>query len=240
MSDQVPTTNLLLRRLVHELNTPVGVSAMAASLLPAQVDGILAKLDAASFVTLAAQIDEWRETVDLLQSSLQLCVRVLANSSSAKSHGRDALPLIDLQDTLEQALAVQLARRPTIKVSCHMHFAEHLQVHADRASWQQVVGNLIANSLLHGFEGRDHGTIRMAASRLPGGRMLLHYYDDGKGLDEEAYARLFEDGFSTRIGRGGNGLGMGIVRDLVQSALGGHLQVHRPATGVHISIEAPC
>jgi signal transduction histidine kinase len=242
MDTQQPasTIDLRLRRLVHELNTPVGVSAMAASMLPAQIDAIAAKLDAPSFVALAAQIDEWRETVALVQSSLQMCVQVLANSGRASAGAADALPLIDLQATLQQAVSIHLARRPELRVSCHLHFAEHLQVHGDRACWQQVVGNLVANSLLHGFEGSSQGTIQIAGARLPGNRVLLHYYDDGCGLSEEAHGRLFEDGFSTRLGRGGHGLGMGIVRDLVHNKMGGHLEVHRPAKGVHISIEAPC
>jgi signal transduction histidine kinase len=241
MSDTTPTTDLRLRRLAHELSTPLGVSAMAASMLPAQIDCLMAELDPPVLQRLTAQLEEWRETAALVQSSLQLCVQVLANSNRSSPPGNlETLPLMDVQDTLQQAIAINLARRPEVQVSCHMHFADRLKVHGDSASWQQVVGNLVANSLLHGFAGRSQGTIQIAGALLPGRRILLHYYDDGTGLSEEAHARLFEDGYSTRLGRGGHGLGMGIVRDLVHNKLGGRLEVHRPARGVHISIEAPC
>jgi signal transduction histidine kinase len=236
-----PGSELRLRRLVHELNTPVGVSAMAASMLPAQIDSLVAELDAPTLQRIDTLLDEWRETVALVQSSLQLCVRVLGTSGAPHKLGSgEPLPLMDLQDTLQRTFSLQLARRPELQVSCHLHLAPGLQVHGDSAAWQQVVGNLVANSLLHGFDGRGHGTIQIAAALLPGKRMLLHYYDDGRGLSEEAHARLFEDGFSTRLGRGGQGLGMGIVQELVHSRMGGRLEVHRPAKGVHISIEAPC
>lgn len=238
-----PTTphDLSLRRLVHELNTPLGVSAMAASMLPAQMDALVDGLDTPIQQKVATQLDEWRETVDLLQSGLQLCVQVLRNSSRPMvGSDVEALPKMDLQETLQSAVTIHLARRPDLQVKCQMHFTSPLQVQGDRASWQQVVGNLVANSLLHGFAGRSHGTIRLVGATLPGNRILLHYYDDGVGLSEEAYARLFEDGFSTRLNRGGNGLGMGIVRDLVHTRLGGHLKVHRPTQGVHLSIEVPC
>lgn len=240
MTAVAPTTDLRLRRLVHELNTPVGVSAMAASMLPAQMDSIVAKLDATSFLSLAAQLDEWRETVALVQSSLQLCVRILANSTAASAAAREALPLIDLFATAEQAVAIHVARRPELQISCHLHITEPMLVRGDSSCWQQVLGNLVSNSLLHGFEGLSHGTIQIAAALLPGNRVLVHYYDDGRGLSEEAHNRLFEEGFSTRIGRGGHGLGMGIVRDLVHHKMGGRLEVHRPANGVHISIETAC
>lgn len=241
MSDTTTPPDLRLRRLVHELNTPVGVCAMAASMLPALTDCILGELDDATQQRIGPQVDEWRETVALVQSGLQLCVQVLSNSTRASAAGgTELLPLIDLHATLQQAVSINLARRPEMQVSCHMHLANPLLVHGDGGNWQQVVGNLVANSLAHGFDGRSQGTIQIAATRLPGNRLLLHYYDDGAGLSTEAHARLFEDGFSTRIGLGGHGLGMGIVQDLVHNKMGGRLEVHKPAKGVHISIEAPC
>ena len=245
MHDSSTPPDLRLRRLIHELNTPVGVCAMAASILPAHTDCILGELDEATLQRIATQVDEWREALALVQSSLQLCVQVLCNCTrELATDGPESLPPIDLHATLQQAVSLNLARRPEVQVSCHMHLSDPLLVQGDRGSWQQVVGNLVANSLVHGFEGRSQGTIQIAVTRLPGNRLLLHYYDDGVGLTPEAHARLYEDGFSTRIGKGGHGLGlglgMGIVRDLVHNKIGGRLEVHKPAKGVHISIESPC
>jgi signal transduction histidine kinase len=234
-------TDIRLRRLVHELNTPVGVSTMATSMLPAQIDRIAAELDAECLKKIAPLLEEWRETVGLVQSSLQLCIHILGNAlPPAPAPGDAAPPLMDLQATLKSAVLINLARRPDLQVSCTMHFPDRLQVHGDSGAWQQVVGNLVANSLLHGFDGRSQGTIQMTGTLLPGKRLLVHYCDDGRGLSDEAHARLFEEGFSTRLSDGGNGLGMGIVQDLVHNKMGGRLQVHHPARGVHISIETPC
>jgi signal transduction histidine kinase len=236
----MPTQDLHLRRLVHELNTPLGVGVMAASMLPTQIDAVVGALDEQSRENIAALLEEWRETCSLLQSSLQLCVQVLGQTRPANGKAADTLPLIDLQSTLQSAVSISLARRPDIRVRCQMHFAHPVQVHGDLGVWHQVLGNLVANSLMHGFAGRSHGTIRITAAVLPGRRVLVHYYDDGVGFSLQAYQRLFEEGFSTRLGQGGNGLGMGIVRDLVHHTMGGRLEVHRPARGVHISIEAGC
>ena len=234
----MPTPDLQLRRLVHELNTPLGVGVMAASMLPTQIDAVVGALDEQSRENIAALLEEWRETCGLLQSSLQLCVQVLGQTRPATGKAADTLPLIDLQSTLQSAVSISLARRPDVRVRCQMHFAHPVQLHGDLGAWHQVVGNLVTNSLMHGFAGRSHGTIRITAAVLPSRRVLVHYYDDGVGFSLQAYQRLFEEGFSTRAGQGGNGLGMGIVRDLVHHKMGGRLEVHRPAKGVHISIEA--
>ena len=234
----MPTPDLQLRRLVHELNTPLGVGVMAASMLPTQIDAVVGALDEQSRENIAALLEEWRETCGLLQSSLQLCVQVLGQTRPATGKAADTLPLIDLQSTLQSAVSISLARRPDVRVRCQMHFAHPVQLHGDLGAWHQVVGNLVTNSLMHGFAGRSHGTIRITAAVLPSRRVLVHYYDDGVGFSLQAYQRLFEEGFSTRAGQGGNGLGMGIVRDLVHHKMGGRMEVHRPAKGVHISIEA--
>lgn len=235
-----PAPDLQLRRLVHELNTPVGVSAMAASMLPAQVDAIVAAMDAPLQRNLAAQLEEWRESVALVQNGLQLCVQVLRNSARVRPP-QEAEPLacLDLHDTVRRGAAVALAMRPEVQVNLQLRLADPFTVHGDSGAWHQVVVNLVSNSIMHGFDGRSQGTIQIAATPLPGNRIVVQYYDDGAGFSNEARARLFEDGFSTRQGRGGHGLGMGIVRDLVHNTLGGRMEVHHPAKGVHISIEAP-
>lgn len=247
MREPAPLADIQLRRLVHELNTPVGVSAMAASLLPVQIDQIdqiqqsASALDASTRDSVTALLQELRECAALVQSSLQLCVQVLNRSTqAAPDRSPESLQPLDLKDCLERAVRMQLARHPGLQVSYYLHFAEPLHVRGDSGLWQQVVGNLVANSLLHGFDGRSHGTIQLAGTLLPGQRILVHYYDDGAGLTDEAYERLFEDHFTTRSGRGGSGLGMGIVQDLVHNKMGGQLEVHRPAQGVHISFEAAC
>jgi signal transduction histidine kinase len=235
-----PNPNLQVRRLVHELNTPLGVSTMVASMLPVQLDGLLAALDAQSQNDMADLVGEWREATALLHSSLQLCVQIL-NSTRTTSHAPpEEVPLIDLQSTLQSAVAISLARQPAIQVHCQINFAHPVQVHDDLGAWHQVIGNLVANSLMHGFVASGKGAIRITGTLLPGQRVLVHYYDDGAGFSLQAFQQLFEVGFSTRLGTGGTGLGMGIARDLVRHKLGGHMEVHRPAKGVHISIEACC
>ena len=229
-----------MRRLVHELNTPLGVGTRAASILPAQMDKILATLDTQSQAAIADLVGEWRETVALLHTSLQLCVHILDGTRTSSHHPTEALPLIDLKSTLQSAVTMGLVRRPDIQVQFQIHIGQPMEVHGDLGAWHQVIGNLVANSLLHGFAQRSHGTIRIAGTVLPGQRVLVHYYDDGVGFSLQAYQRLFEDGFSTRSGTGGNGLGMSIARDLIQHKMGGRMEVHRPVKGVHISIEANC
>jgi signal transduction histidine kinase len=96
-----------------------------------------------------------------------------------------------------------------------------LQVDADREKLQQVLLNIIRNSL-EALED-EGGTIRVELERAEGGEMLaIRVHDTGPGIPEEILSRIFEPFFSTKPM--GTGLGMAICHSLIQQH-GGVLRV---------------
>ena len=68
----------------------------------------------------------------------------------------------------------------------------------------------------------------------------LRVSDNGAGMPPEILSRIFEPFFTTRLGQGGSGLGMSIVRNIVIGLLGGRLQVHStPGEGTRVDIRLP-
>ncbi|MDQ1257337.1 MAG: hypothetical protein QG656_1941 [Candidatus Hydrogenedentes bacterium] len=70
--------------------------------------------------------------------------------------------------------------------------------------------------------------------------MNLCYSDDGKGMTPEELAHLYEPFFTTKRSRGGSGLGMHIVYNLVTQTLGG--QIHcssEPGEGTSFVLRLP-
>jgi two-component sensor histidine kinase len=83
-----------------------------------------------------------------------------------------------------------------------------------------VVAELLQNAVEHGFAGLDRaGAVALVVSRSEGGGLRVRVADDGRGLPE---------GFSLD---GSDGLGLQIVRTLVESELGGRLSVTSGARG---------
>ena len=96
------------------------------------------------------------------------------------------------------------------------------------------------NSLLHGFEARDHGTIRIAAERA-GDSVRLRYTDDGQGMNAAVAQQAFDPFFTTKLGRGGSGLGLYIVYNLATAVLGGTVSLaSEPGQGVTFDFVLPC
>jgi two-component sensor histidine kinase len=89
-----------------------------------------------------------------------------------------------------------------------------------------VLTELLQNAVEHGF-GHGSGRIAVRAQRLVG-RLHVTVEDDGKGLPE-----TFDLDGSTS-------LGLSIVRTLVESELGGQLQIGPSATkGTRVDLDVP-
>ena len=96
----------------------------------------------------------------------------------------------------------------------------------DDARLRQVIGNLVANALMHTPAGSPI-RIRVGADR-PTGMVAVEVTDEGAGLSPDQKARIFErfyraDASRTRS-QGGSGLGLSIVAALV-AAHGGRVEV---------------
>jgi signal transduction histidine kinase len=103
----------------------------------------------------------------------------------------------------------------------------------------QVVINLINNAYLHAFDDAAPGqfTIRGEAQD---NTVRLEFSDNGKGIVPEILEHMFEPFFSTKIGRGGTGLGMSIVENLVTKTLGGQLALQSVVgRGTTITVTLP-
>jgi signal transduction histidine kinase len=93
----------------------------------------------------------------------------------------------------------------------------------------EILTNLIDNARQH---GGDRVSVRIGAYRVPGSaptKITLLVEDDGAGVSEANLSRIFTPFFTTARERGGSGLGLSIVRSLVQ-AHGGSIE-HVPGRG---------
>ncbi len=91
----------------------------------------------------------------------------------------------------------------------------------------QVLDNLVRNALIHAFEGRAEGKVRIHTENTDGiyDHILLIVSDNGKGIPFRHRNKVFDPFFTTHLGSGGSGLGLSIVYNLVQQVLGGTIKV---------------
>jgi signal transduction histidine kinase len=103
----------------------------------------------------------------------------------------------------------------------------------------QIIINMIMNSIMHGFENINRGEITINIG-YQNAMLEINYADNGHGLTPEGKERLFDAFYTTKLNRGGSGLGAHIIKNLVIDTLNGSITAHSVENeGLSYSIQIP-
>ena len=123
--------------------------------------------------------------------------------------------IVKLVDELLEGLEIR-AKKQNITLSRDEDFAT-VMVEADRQRISQVLINLIVNSINYGVDG---GRTHVSFTLLPE-RVLVEVKDNGIGIEEKDISRIFERFYRVHKhrsrGSGGSGLGLSIVKHIIES-----------------------
>jgi two-component system, NtrC family, sensor kinase len=93
---------------------------------------------------------------------------------------------------------------------------------------------------VHAFAENQSGTLRIDCTESSPGRYQIRVSDDGSGIAADHLEKIFEPFFTTRTNRGGTGLGLHVVYNLVTHKLGGTIAVESHlGEGSRFLIEIP-
>ncbi len=96
-------------------------------------------------------------------------------------------------------------------------YIKPIMVFADQEKIQQVITNLIVNSIKY---GKENGTTEVAIEDLVNNKIIIRVKDNGEGIEQKHVPRLFErfyrvDKSGART-EGGSGLGLSIVKHIIE------------------------
>ena len=147
---------------------------------------------------------------------------------------------LDAAQALHEVSSLVAADADAAGVTLTVDAQGAVQVLADARRLQQVLTNLVGNAIKY---NRPGGRVRLhAGPDSEAGYRALVVEDSGLGLTQQQQARLFEP--YNRLGREqgeieGTGLGLALVRSLVQ-AMGGRIEVRsQPGVGSRFSVHLP-
>ncbi len=110
------------------------------------------------------------------------------------------------------------ASKKDITLTFDKDYADSIFVYADKERIQQVLSNLVVNSIKYGKEG---GTTEVSVEDLIKNKVIIRVTDNGEGIEAEHIPRLFERFFrvdkSGSRKEGGSGLGLAIVKHIVEA-----------------------
>jgi signal transduction histidine kinase len=202
-----------LAMVSHELRNPLNSLALSASLLTA--GGENQEQNARSIAVINRAAQKLAGMVDDLVDSARIATGRLAIERQSLDLLAVVRAAIDLMAPSAQAKGIGL----TARIDAHRAI-----VSGDRDRLQECILNLIGNAIKFTAHG---GTIEVAAHN-GGGYAELRVSDTGDGIDGDFLPHVFErfaqGGALSRDRRGGLGLGLFIVRHVIE-AHGGKIAV---------------
>ncbi len=110
------------------------------------------------------------------------------------------------------------AAKKNITLMFDRDYAAPILVYADKERIQQVVTNLIINSIKY---GKVDGTTEVSIENLIKNKVIVRVTDNGEGIEKQHITRLFERFYrvdkSGSRKEGGSGLGLSIVKHVMEA-----------------------
>jgi signal transduction histidine kinase len=226
-AEKLSSLGLMVAGVAHELNTPLGGTAVALSALRQQVEQLrnriatgLKKSDLERFiantqegVTLATATVE--RAAGLVKQFKQLAV-------DRTTMEKRRFDLIEVVYNAHHLLHKWDSKRPIRLV---LDIPDDLTFDSYPGPLGQVVGNLVDNALIHAFPDGRRGVLRVSASASGEKMVRIIVEDDGVGIPIEIQPKVFDPFFTTRRSGDGTGLGLHLVHQLVTTLLEGRIDV---------------
>ncbi|EMQ95301.1 Phosphate regulon sensor protein PhoR (SphS) [Xanthomarina gelatinilytica] len=110
------------------------------------------------------------------------------------------------------------ASKKKITLTFDMDYNKPILVNADFERIQQVITNLVVNSIKY---GREKGTTEISIENLIKNKVIVRITDNGEGIAKANLARVFERFYrvdkSGSRKEGGSGLGLSIVKHIIEA-----------------------
>ncbi|MCG8632538.1 MAG: response regulator [Desulfobacterales bacterium] len=242
-SEKMAALGELVAGVAHEINTPVGVGVTAASFLDAKTKEFSGLYESGELKR--SELENYLKTVQEVSNSILINMARAAELISsfkqvAVDQSSEKRRRFNLKEYIDEIL---LSLRPRYKKTSHtinVTCAPDIEITSYPGAFSQILNNLIMNSLIHGFKEIDNGEIEIDISRGEGDKVSFVYRDNGTGMDETQKEKAFDPFFTTMRGKGGTGLGMSIVFNLVTQTLKGKVVLDsEPGKGVAFTMTLP-
>lgn len=224
-SEKMASLGQMVAGVAHEVNTPIGLGITGSTLLRDKLAEINAGFEKKTLTStqLKRFIDDGIENLDLIYRNLNRAAELISSFKKvAVTQDGEINSAVNVNSLISDVLLSMRAemqpKAPEVKVHCPSELIFETKV----GPLQQVLQQLISNSIIHGFKDNIGNEIEFTIERNESS-LIINYRDNGVGVDKTIKKRIFDPFVTTKRGEGGSGLGMHLVYNLVTQALGGNV-----------------
>lgn len=225
-SEKMGALGNLVAGVSHEINTPIGIGVTAITYLDQKTKnfrslyetGKMKKSDLEQFLSVIG------ETNAMVQSNLERASSLVRSFKQISvDQSVEVKRSFHLKDYLEGIIASLKPSLKKTRLRVDVFCDDRLNLYTYPGALSQIITNLVMNSLNHAYSLEEEGSLCLRVTDQDD-QILLAYSDDGKGMTHAVLDQIFEPFFTTSRGKGGTGLGMNIVYNLVTQSLNGTIQ----------------
>jgi two-component system phosphate regulon sensor histidine kinase PhoR len=130
---------------------------------------------------------------------------------------KETFDIIKMVQNVFDLLEMKAAKK-NITLAFDIDYTKEIQVYGDKEKIQQVITNLVVNSIKY---GKQDGTTEVSVEHLIKNKVIVRVTDNGEGIEEIHLARIFERFYrvdkSGSRKEGGSGLGLSIVKHIIEA-----------------------
>ncbi|MGZ9897633.1 two-component regulator propeller domain-containing protein [Shewanella gaetbuli] len=240
--EKMATLGGLVASITHEINTPIGISVTATSHLSDRVVEFNEKYQSGdvSHEDFEQYQSEVADCAKLVLSNLHRAAKLIQSFKKVSvDQSHEDLRDFNLKQYLDE---IFVSLHPLLSRTKHQYqyqCPDDIILHSQPGVLYQIVSNLFNNSIIHAYPDDSVGQLVLTITREAQGIKIV-YQDDGCGMPDEVKANIFLPFFTTKRGKGGSGLGMNILYNLVTQVLKGTVTLESEINkGATFIIELP-
>ncbi len=223
----------LIASTSHDLKSPVNAILSYLNLVEDQIED----LDTAGMKRYLGRMRNAADRLLRLISDVMDLEKIEAGVYSWRSEKLDLVPLVESQVALHETTAKSRGVELDLQVNL-----SSLIVHADEQALDRVLGNLLSNAVKYSTAG---GVVTVEISRPSELIARIVVSDQGQGVPSEDLERIFDRFYQSTAppdptaSGPSSGLGLAIVRKLVELNMGRVWAEHAPGGGARFVVDLP-
>jgi len=237
----IASIDSLVWGMAHHLNTPIGTSITAVSIIKDRISFIEGSIKSKTLTMkqLTNQIYDINDSLAIADSNLKksaLLIDDYKDISTAQNEG--IITEYNIADLISNCLKTKESQIAALNITIALKCDNSLIFKTCKNLFSQVLIHLINNTLVHAFDsGPDNRNIDIKVTQTQS-HMLLTYTDNGCGITADIEDKIFNPFFTTNMNKG-HGLGLSIVEKIINLQLNGNIALADTPHGAAFEILLP-
>ena len=244
-SEKMAALGNLVAGIAHEVNTPLGIALTSVSNCKEELKGIYRDFENDELTEQGFKDFEaiCSEGLNLAETSLMRAANLVQDfkrtSADQTSLEIEEIALDEYIPRVCNPLKPMLRKE---QVELSIDVTPNLVITTCPGIIAQLLTNLISNAQRHAFGpsvNNDENRVSVSCSKNAKG-IVISVQDNGKGIPEALHKKVFEPFYTTARDKGGTGLGLNILYNLVRQKFNGEIDLtSTPGEGTKVTVCIP-